>query len=75
METDDFKATVGLYQGSTLSPFLLVLLMDCFNKEIQREASWDKLFADDVVTNAQTTEELKAEDVQGCNGNERPESN
>ena len=47
--TDDFQVTVGLHQGSALSPLLFAIVMDCLTWEIQREALWGMLFADDMV--------------------------
>ncbi|XP_063603267.1 uncharacterized protein LOC134779196 [Penaeus indicus] len=48
-ETEVFEFAVGLHQGSALSPFLFVIIIDCLTQEVQREAPWDMLFADDVV--------------------------
>ena len=58
-DTDEFEVTVGLHQGSALSPFLFALIMDCMTREVQREAPWDMLFADDVVICSETMEEVK----------------
>ena len=52
-EMEDFKVTVGLHQGSALSPLLFAIMKDCLTKEIQGEAPWDMLFANDVVINAE----------------------
>ena len=43
------EIAVGLHQGSALSPFLFAIIIDCLTQEVQREAPWDMLFADDVV--------------------------
>ena len=48
-ETNEFAITVGLHQGSTLSPYLFVLVMDELTRHIQEEVPWCMLFADDVV--------------------------
>ena len=58
-DTDEFEVTVGLHQGSVLSPFLFALIMDCIAREVQREAPWDMLFADDVVVCSETMEEVE----------------
>ena len=58
-DTDEFEVTVGLHQGSALSPFLFALIMDCMTREVQREAPWDMLFADDVVVCPEKMEEFE----------------
>ena len=47
--TSDFSITIGLHQGSALSPFLFVIVMDELTTSIQDEISWCMLFADDIV--------------------------
>jgi hypothetical protein len=47
--TDYFDITIGLHQGSTLSPYLFALVMDELTKHIQVEVPWCMLFADDIV--------------------------
>ena len=47
--TSDFSITIELHQGSALSPFLFVVVMDEFTIAIQDEISWCMLFADDIV--------------------------
>lgn len=40
--SDDFEITVGLYQGSALSPFLFAILI-CLTGNIQKESPSDML--------------------------------
>ena len=47
--TSDFSITIGLHQGSSLSPFLFVIVMDELTRAIQDEIPWCMLFADDIV--------------------------
>ena len=47
--TSDFSITIGLHQGSALSPFLFVIVMDELTRAIQDELQWCMLFADDIV--------------------------
>ena len=46
--TSDFSITIGLHQGSALSPFLFAIVMDELTRAIQDEKPWCMLFADDL---------------------------
>jgi hypothetical protein len=48
-DTNDFPINIGLHQGSTLSPYLFVLVMDEVTRDIQGGIPWCMLFADDVI--------------------------
>ena len=47
--TSAFSITIGLHQGSALSPFLFAIVMDELTRVIRDEISWCMLFADDIV--------------------------
>ena len=55
-ETEEFPITVGLHQGSALSPYLFALVMDELKRAIQDDVPWCMLFADDIVLMDKTRE-------------------
>ena len=48
-ETESFQVRVGLHQGSALSPFLFVTLMDVLSEGVRLELPWVMLYADDIA--------------------------
>ena len=48
-KTEEFKVEMGLYQGSTLSPFLFVIVMVRLTDEVRQKSSWTMMFANDIV--------------------------
>jgi hypothetical protein len=48
-DSNDFPINIGLHQGSALSHYLFVLVMDEVTRDIQDDIPWCMLFADDVV--------------------------
>ena len=41
--------TVGVHQGSALSPYLFITILDVICKDLLEPAPWTMLYADDVV--------------------------
>ena len=74
--TKSFKVTVGLHQGSELSPFLFAMIMDRLTDEVRREPPWTMLFADNIVICEETREEVerRLEILEVCIGKKRDES-
>ena len=48
-ESSKFNVEVGLHQGSALSPYLFLILMDVLTERVRKEAPVSMLFADDIV--------------------------
>ena len=55
--TESFLVKLGLHQGSELILFLYAIVIYCLTSEVQRPASGDMLFADDVAVNGETSGE------------------
>ncbi|KAL6532678.1 hypothetical protein OROHE_014100 [Orobanche hederae] len=47
--TEEFPITIGVHQGSALSPFLFAIVMDELTRGIQTDVPWCMMFADDIV--------------------------
>ena len=56
--TEDFSITIGLHQGSALSPYLFTLVLDVLTEHIQELAPRCMLFADDIVLVGESREEI-----------------
>lgn len=57
--SEDFNVTVGVHQGSALSPLLFNLVMDVVTRDLQRSPPWTMLYADDVMLAADTKADLE----------------
>ena len=44
-----FWVEVGLHQGSALSPYLFLLLMDGLREDVRKDVPGSMMFADDIV--------------------------
>ena len=47
--SEHFEAGIGLHQGSALSPFLFIMLVDTLSQDVRTELPWELLYADDLA--------------------------
>ncbi|XGW17548.1 hypothetical protein V3C99_002275 [Haemonchus contortus] len=57
----EFPISVGVHQGSALSPLLFVVVMDAITKDLQKPAPWTLLYADDVMLASEDKSELESQ--------------
>ena len=57
--SDPIGVSVGVHQGSVLSPLLFIIVMEALSQEFRTGCPWELLYADDLVLVAETLEELK----------------
>jgi len=55
--SNGFEVKVGMHQGSALSPFLFMMVMEALSREF-RVALPQELYADDLVVIAETEDDL-----------------
>ena len=48
-ESNSFEVEVGRHQGSALSPYLFLLLMDVLTEDVRKDVHGSMMFADDIV--------------------------
>ena len=58
-DTEEFKIEVGVHQGSALSPFLFVTIMEVLTEGTRKGLPQELLYADDVVLAATLEQELQ----------------
>ena len=58
--TKDFPISIGLHQGSALSPYLFNLVVDVLTEPIKEEIPKCMLFADDIVLLAESKKEINS---------------
>ena len=56
----EFPLTVGVLQGSVLSPLLFNIVLEALSKEFKVGLPWELLSADDLVVLAESEEPLLA---------------
>ncbi|XP_060770545.1 uncharacterized protein LOC132881740 [Neoarius graeffei] len=64
----EFKVKVGVHQGSVISPLLFVIVLEVLSHDFSTGASWERLYADDLVIVAETLEELSGKFLLWKNG-------
>ena len=57
--SNPFNVTVGVHQGSTLSPLLFNVVMEEATKECHRGVPWDMLYADDLIITGESKEDVE----------------
>ena len=62
--SEHFEVGIGLHQGSSLSPFLFIMLVDKISQDVRNELPWELLYADDIaiidVTSTDTQNRLES---------------
>ncbi|VDO94808.1 unnamed protein product, partial [Heligmosomoides polygyrus] len=67
----EFPISVGVHQGSALSPLLFVVVMDAITRDLQKPVPWTLLYADDVMLASEDKCELEREVQAWCGRLER----
>ena len=62
--SEHFEVGIGLHQGSALSPFLFIMLVDTLSQDVRTELPWELLYANDLamiyITSTDTQNRLES---------------
>ena len=62
--SEHFEVGIGLHQGSALSPFLFIMLVDTISQDVRNDLPWELQYADDLaiidVTSTDTQNRLES---------------
>ena len=62
--SEQFEVGIGLHQGSALSPFLFIMLVDTTSQDMRTDLPWELLYADDLaiidITSTDTQNRLES---------------
>ena len=47
--SEKFEVTVGVHQGSVLSPLLFIIVLEALSRNLNTQIPWELLYADDLV--------------------------
>ena len=64
--SEQFEVGIGFHQGSALSPFLFIMLVDTISHDVRNELRWELLYADDLAILSKSSILLKCS-VLSCN--------
>ncbi|VDP00996.1 unnamed protein product [Heligmosomoides polygyrus] len=62
----EFPISVGVHQGSALSPLLSVVVMDAITRDLQQPVPWTLLYADDVMLAREEKDDLERQVQAWC---------
>jgi len=57
--SQEFDVKVGVHQGSVLSPLLFIIVLEALSSKFRKGLPWELLYADDLVLQAESEEELR----------------
>ena len=57
--SNPINVSVGVHQGSVLSPLLFIIVMEALSREFRVGCPWELLYADDLVMISESLEDLK----------------